>query len=447
MQNQSTNIFRLITLVTDGALMLLLFAGIGFWRFEDLRISNPEYYNYYLQLLVLIVVSWYAGGRWAGIFTYKSGLEQRNVTANVARGALVQLAILAIIVIGLKGYYYSRIFLATYLGSLYVLAPLYRILLVQFLRTQMAQGKWQRTFVLHGSHTTSEALVRLTALRPELGWKYLGEATPLNLENTDEIICAYAPGTEEFEQAENWSLERGIRFRFLPNMGPRYAGQLFLENLEGIPMFSQRREPLSMKTNAALKRIFDVLFATLGLLLVLIWLIPMVVLLQFFTGTYQPWFIQNREGQSGRTFRVLKFRTMNEKGASNAFQRWMRRMGIDELPQLFNVLKGDMSLIGPRPHTPGDGADYYQKVSTYKIRHWTKPGLTGLAQTRGLRGGGIGATDELLEERIRADVYYIENWSLMLDLRILIETVVRTLLVPSTLQPKNHEIPESTREL
>jgi lipopolysaccharide/colanic/teichoic acid biosynthesis glycosyltransferase len=75
-------------------------------------------------------------------------------------------------------------------------------------------------------------------------------------------------------------------------------------------------------------------------------------------------------------------------------------------------------------------------VSTYKIRYWAKPGLTGLAQTRGLRGGGAAATDELLEERIRADVYYIENWSLVLDLRILIETVVRTLFVPSTLQPK-----------
>jgi len=436
MQNQSTNIFRLVTVVADAVLLLTLFVVIGFWRFEDLRISNPEYYNYYLQLLVLTMVSWYAGGRWAGIFTYRSGLEQRNVTANVARGALVQLSILAIIVIGLKGYYYSRIFLASYLSSLYLLAWIYRILLVQFLRAQMARGKWQRRYVLHGSHNTSEALIRLTELRPELGWKYLGVAGPNTLNSTDEIICAFAPGSREFEEAENWSLEKGVRFRFLPDMGPRYAGQLFLENLEGIPMFSQRKEPLSNTTNAALKRTFDVVFTSIGVLSVLSWLIPLVVFVQFLTGTTKPWFIQQREGLSGRTFSVLKFRTMNDQGRSNSFQRWMRRIGLDEIPQLFNVLLGHMSLIGPRPHTPGDGAEYYQKVGTYKIRYWAKPGLTGLAQSRGLRGGGIGATNELLEERIRADVYYIENWSLMLDLRILIETVVRTLFVPSTLQPK-----------
>jgi len=436
MQNQSTNIFRLITLITDAILLLVLFVAIGFWRFEDLRISNPEYYNYYLQLLVLTLVSWYAGGRWAGIFTYTTGLEQRNVTANLVRGALVQISILAIIVIGLKGYYYSRVFLASYLASLYMVAWVYRIFLVQFLRAQMARGKWQRTFVLHGTHTTSEALIRLTTLRPELGWKYLGAADPSTLAATDELICAYAPGTSEFDAAENWSLERGIRFRFLPDMGPRYAGQLFLENLEGIPMFSQRKEPLSNTTNAVLKRIFDLVFTALGILFVLSWLLPIILLLQVLTGTIKPLFIQQREGLSGRTFSVWKFRTMNADGASNAFQRWMRRTGVDELPQLFNVLIGQMSLIGPRPHTPGDGADYYQKVSTYKIRYWAKPGLTGLAQTRGLRGGGAAATDELLEERIRADVYYIENWSLVLDLRILIETVVRTLFVPSTLQPK-----------
>jgi lipopolysaccharide/colanic/teichoic acid biosynthesis glycosyltransferase len=349
---------------------------------------------------------------------------------------LVQISILAIIVIGLKGYYYSRIFLASYLASLYIIAWVYRIFLVQFLRAQMARGKWQRTFVLHGTHTTSEALIRLTTLRPELGWKYLGAADPSTLADTDELICAYAPGTSEFDAAENWSLERGIRFRFLPDMGPRYAGQLFLENLEGIPMFSQRNEPLSNTTNAVLKRIFDLVFTALGILFVLSWLLPIILLLQVLTGTIKPLFIQQREGLSGRTFSVWKFRTMNADGASNAFQRWMRRTGVDELPQLFNVLIGHMSLIGPRPHTPGDGADYYQKVSTYKIRYWAKPGLTGLAQTRGLRGGGAAATDELLEERIRADVYYIENWSLVLDLRILIETVVRTLFVPSTLQPK-----------
>ena len=96
----------------------------------------------------------------------------------------------------------------------------------------------------------------------------------------------------------------------------------------------------------------------------------------------------------------------------------------------------DRSLVGPRPHTSGDGIAYSKMVQSYRVRYWTKPGLTGLAQIRGLRGGGDSARKELLELRIRADVYYIENWSLLLDLRILIETVLRTLLAPSSLHAK-----------
>ena len=144
MQNQSSQIFRLGTLLIDGVLLIALFVALGIWRFDDLRISNPEYYNYYLQLLVLTLVSWYAAGRWSGMFTYTSGLEQRNVTANVLRGALAQMAILAIIVVGLKGYYYSRLFLGTYFTLLYGTALIYRLIFVQFLRNQMAEGKWQR---------------------------------------------------------------------------------------------------------------------------------------------------------------------------------------------------------------------------------------------------------------------------------------------------------------
>ncbi|HBB81489.1 MAG TPA: hypothetical protein DHU80_03350 [Cryomorphaceae bacterium] len=154
------------------------------------------------------------------------------------------------------------------------------------------------------------------------------------------------------------------------------------------------------------------------------------------SGAGNPWFIQEREGLQGRPFKVLKFKTMNTAGKSNALQSWMRKTGVDEIPQLLNVLLGQMSLVGPRPHTSGDGVAYSKLVQSYRVRYWTKPGLTGLAQTRGLRGGGVSARKELLEMRIRADVYYIENWSLLLDLRILIETVLRTLFAPASLHAK-----------
>lgn len=440
MQNQSSQIFRLGTLLIDGVLLIALFVAIGLWRFDDLRISNPEYYNYYLQLLVLTLVSWYAAGRWSGMFTYTSGLEHRNVTANVLRGALAQMAILAIIVVGLKGYYYSRLFLGSYFALLYGTALIYRLIFVQFLRNQMAKGKWQRTYIVSGKHSSSESLIELTTLRPELGWKYQGTVKASDLQNhlgeSQDLICAYSPSNQEYSLAQNYAASNGMRFRFLPDMGSHYAGELFLESLEGIPLFSARKEPLSNWSNKLIKRIFDILFSFLLILVLLSWLLPILAILLLLTGVGNPLFIQRREGLEGTTFSVLKLRTMRSDSTSNALQRWMRKTGVDELPQLLNVLFGQMSLVGPRPHTEGDGAQYASKIGNYKVRHWAKPGLTGLAQTRGLRGGDSAANEQLLEARIRADIYYVEHWSVLLDLRILIETLVRTLFAPSSLHQK-----------
>jgi len=440
MQNQSSQIFRLATLLIDGVLLVALFAGISLWRFDDLRISNPEYYNYYLQLLVLTLVSWYAAGRWSGMFTYTSGLEHRNVTANVLRGALAQMAILAIIVVGLKGYYYSRIFLGTYFTSLYGIALIYRLIFVQFLRNQMAKGKWQRTFIITGAHSSSQALIELTNLRPELGWKHAGTVASKNLEentvSAHDLICTYPPSADEYTVAQHYATTNGMRFRYLPDMGSNYAGELFLESLEGIPLFSARKEPLSNWSNKLTKRIFDIIFSVILILAVLSWLLPILLLLLLLSGAGNPLFVQRREGLEGKKITVLKLRTIRSDKSSNSLQRWMRRTGVDELPQLFNVLLGQMSLVGPRPHTEGDGVGYAEKIGDYKIRHWAKPGLTGLAQTRGLRGGDSAENEKLLEARIRADIYYVEHWSVLLDLRILIETFVRTLFAPSSLHQK-----------
>ena len=438
MQNQSSQIFRLSTVLIDGVLLISLFIAIGLWRFDDLRISNPEYYNYYLQLLVLTFVSWYGAGSWAGMFSYTSGLEQRNVMANVVRGVLGQMAILAILVVGLKGYYYSRLFLATYFIVLYTSAITYRLIFVQFLRNQMAKGKWQRNFIIAGTHTTTEALVNLVAVRPELGWYYAGTVEAKELEshhadNLQDIICGYSPSSKEYMVVQQYAMEQGMRFRFLPEMGANYAGELFLESLEGIPLFSERKEPLSNWTNKGIKRILDILFSLLFIATVLSWALPLFAVALVLSGAGNPFFKQSREGLEGKGFTVLKLRTMKSNGESNALQTWMRKVGVDELPQLLNVLLGQMSLVGPRPHTPGDGRLYAQKIGSYKVRHWAKPGLTGLAQTRGLRGGESAENKQLLEARIRADIYYVEHWSLLLDLRILIETIVRTLFAPSTL--------------
>ena len=181
-----------------------------------------------------------------------------------------------------------------------------------------------------------------------------------------------------------------------------------------------------------LKRTFDIVVASVGLLAISPMLL-MVALIIKFDGPGPVFFAQLRTGYSGRTFRILKFRTMkvlengdvivqakkNDNRVTSS-GRWLRRTSIDELPQLFNVLWGDMSLVGPRPHALAHDVEYDKLIDRYGLRFQVKPGITGWAQVNGLRGET--ETVDLMKSRIECDLWYISNWSLMLDIRTLIKT-------------------------
>jgi lipopolysaccharide/colanic/teichoic acid biosynthesis glycosyltransferase len=146
-------------------------------------------------------------------------------------------------------------------------------------------------------------------------------------------------------------------------------------------------------------------------------------------------FLQRRYGFNQREFRIVKFRTMTTLDDGGEIRqaargdpritrvgRWLRRWNIDEIPQLFNVLMGDMSLVGPRPHALAHNRDYERRISLYARRHNVKPGITGWAQIHGFRGQTD--TDDKMRQRVEHDLYYIDNWSIWLDLRILAQTVL-----------------------
>ncbi len=178
--------------------------------------------------------------------------------------------------------------------------------------------------------------------------------------------------------------------------------------------------------------------SALGASAALLLLTPLLLLAALaikFDSTGPVFFLQRRYGFNQRTFQIIKFRTMRtlEDGsvvpqARKADPRvtrigaWLRRWNIDELPQLFNVIKGDMSLIGPRPHALSHNREYERRIAFYARRHNVKPGITGWAQIHGFRGETD--TDEKMQKRVEHDLYYIDNWSLALDLQIMLRTVV-----------------------
>ncbi len=198
------------------------------------------------------------------------------------------------------------------------------------------------------------------------------------------------------------------------------------------PAIELTRAPLSA-TEQLFKRILDYTLASL-LLILLAPLLAIVALLIKIDGHGPVFFMQTRNGFNGRQFRIWKFRTMSvledgpyiRQATKNdprvtTLGRVLRRTNIDELPQLFNVLAGDMSLVGPRPHASAHNSEYEKLIANYACRHHVKPGLTGWAQIQGLRGE-IRSLD-LMRKRVESDLWYIDNWSLWLDFKILVKTL------------------------
>ena len=209
--------------------------------------------------------------------------------------------------------------------------------------------------------------------------------------------------------------------------------QVQLLKIGPITSLQLRRMPLS-GLELLEKRALDLLLASAGLLL----LTPMLVVTALLIKLDSPgpvFFLQRRFGFNQTPFQIIKFRSMGicEDGAVvrqakkddprvTRIGRWLRRFNVDEVPQLFNVIKGDMSLVGPRPHALSHDHEFERRISTYARRHNVKPGITGWAQIHGLRGETD--TDEKMRARVEHDLYYIDNWSVWLDLQILVRTVI-----------------------
>ncbi len=226
--------------------------------------------------------------------------------------------------------------------------------------------------------------------------------------------------------------EREMRqFKVIPSFFPILVSGLRLESMSQVPVLGVTRLPLDHLHNRTLKRFVDILGASVGLTV----FAPVMLLFMLLVRLESPGpviYRQWRLGRNGRRFQILKIRSMQMGAERQSGPRWakpndprrlrigavMRNWSIDELPQFWNVLKGDMSLIGPRPERPELIESFKYEVPHYNARHTIKPGMTGWAQVKGLRG------DTDLAERITSDLFYMENWNLLLDLQILALTLI-----------------------
>ena len=229
-----------------------------------------------------------------------------------------------------------------------------------------------------------------------------------------------------------------VHFYYVPRMRGNLHLRLIPELYGDVTLFTNRREPLTFIENKFLKRTFDIVVSALTCLVLLPFL-PIVALIIKMQSPGPLFFVQNRTGLNGHTFKCYKFRSMHVNNQADTLQatkddprkfpfgEFMRKTNIDEFPQFFNVLKGDMSIVGPRPHMMLHTEMYGKLIDKYMVRHFCRPGITGWAQVTGFRG----ETKELwqMEERIRRDIWYLENWTFWLDLKIIFKTAI-SILIP-----------------
>lgn len=247
--------------------------------------------------------------------------------------------------------------------------------------------------------------------------------------NIDELFCCLShDASDEILKIIKFCDKNVIHFYYLPRQFGEYRLHLDSQMFMGRTIYSNHTEPLASMGNRIIKRSFDIIFSSIVCLCMLPFL-PFIALGIKLQSPGPLFFKQARTGLNGKTFFCFKFRSMHvNKDADTAqatkndprkfaFGNFMRKTNIDEFPQFFNVLKGDMSIVGPRPHMLHHTEVYGEIIDKYMVRHFSKPGITGWAQVTGSRG----ETKELwqMEERIRKDIWYIENWSFWLDLRII----------------------------
>jgi undecaprenyl-phosphate glucose phosphotransferase len=241
------------------------------------------------------------------------------------------------------------------------------------------------------------------------------------------------------------SQQYGCRIRIYNNWEQEYQHPIIVDHEGEYTFFTLQNEPLENPVNRSIKRLFDVAFS---LPVVAFLLPPLMLLVWFFQRRQAPgplFYTQPRTGLTKHKFNIIKFRTMYHREQDEAetarqassdddriysFGRFMRRTSMDEIPQFINVLLGDMSISGPRPHLIKHDQEFSRLMKTYYTRHFVKPGITGLAQCKGFRGeiSELG----LLEERIKYDIFYINHWSLLLDLQIVLATVKQVIFPPKS---------------
>ena len=383
-------------------------------------------------------------------------VNKRTRIIEVIKNVFVAYSVLSVVVIALVAIYGNfkpndKLVLYPLLFS-FLFSALLRFFHLIIIKHFIKNGYQHKSVLIIGGGRVAKKVLDKILSEPELGYRIHGvlsddyhESLPkgyyignldrfseiLRTNQIDEVIIAKPLSKEKvIKRIVKKCEEEGVRFFLVPDFFSIIPKWTVLDNFGDIPMIAVRNEPLSLMSNRIIKRIFDIVFSLVALsLLSPVFLILSIVIKIFTPGPL--FFKQKRVGTSNREFEIYKFRSMKVQDKKECDTVWttenddrvtfigrfIRKTNLDELPQLWNVLLGNMSIVGPRPEREHFVEKFKKEIPSYKVRNLVKSGITGLAQANGWRG------DTSITNRVEHDLYYLENWSFWLDVKIIWKTV------------------------
>ena len=438
----------------------LILLNLLLWGFEQF-LGNRfwcENCGSILQGMALITLCYLLCNMHSGVILHRSVVRPEQIMVRVLRN-MVPFVLLSVCILLLFHFEFShsRLFGLFYIVLILVIVS-YRLAFRYFLELYRKQGGNVRKVILIGSHENMQELYHAMTDDRTSGYRvlgyfedfpsdrypsdvsYLGHPQEVNnflkqnVGRVDQLYCSLPSArSAEIVPIINYCENHLVRFFSVPNVRNYLKRRMHFEMLGNVPVLSIRREPLELLEDRIVKRAFDIVCSTLFLCTIFPFIYIIVGVAIKMSSPGPIFFKQKRSGEDGKEFWCYKFRSMRVNAQCDTLQATehdprktrigeiIRKTSIDELPQFINVFKGDMSIVGPRPHMLKHTQEYSLLINKFMVRHFVKPGITGWAQVTGYRG----ETKELwqMEGRVMRDIWYIEHWTFLLDLYIMYKTV------------------------
>ena len=404
---------------------------------------------------------------WISLLLYKDSyriVRTERIEAilyRTIRMLLIHLAIIALFIVVLNYGEVSRLRMVYFYATFFLLLVSFRILFMKMLKYVRTRGFNFRKVVIVGANATGERMNRILSKDLTYGYRVMGffddTIDPetelkapvlgtfedienyLNSQEIDEMFVAlHIDKIGEINRLTKLCERYMVRIKYIPDFQQYTKSNRVQVSFYGngnVPVLNLRKEPLEIPLHRIIKQLFDFCFSLFVIVFVFSWLFPILILLIKWNSPGPVFFVQERSGRDNRSFPCFKFRTMYVNDVSDKVQAtkndsritkvcaFLRKTSLDEFPQFFNVLLGNMSVVGPRPHMLSHTEQYSELINNFLVRHYAKPGITGWAQVNGYRGETKELSD--MEGRVEHDIWYIENWSFLLDVKIVWKTFIQ----------------------